>query len=186
MSVSPLHISFSPDPYAVPPPISPSAFQRSKIGVILASASAAASSGEALTIGDYIRASEPVSGRTQFAAQHRQAVPRSLAIPFTEEDWSRYTAVRLTARQDASPASGKFPLLVGVLREVSVALMSEYFASHGYVVAFVQPPVAEQIAAEGLVLEALVIGQHVRDMEIAIPRLRSEPWVETTLVSSGG
>ena len=147
---------------------------------------AAASSGDALTIGDYIRASEPVSGRTQFAAQHRQAVPRSLAVPFSDEDWSRYTALRLTARQDASPASGKFPLLVGVLREVSVALMSEYFASHGYVVAFVQPPVVEQIAAEGLVLEALVMAQHVRDMELAIPRLRREPWVDPVRLGAVG
>jgi hypothetical protein len=147
---------------------------------------AAASSGDVMTIGDYIRASEPVSGRTQFAAQHRQMVPRSLGVPFSDEDWSRYTALRLTARQDAPPASGRFPLLIGVLREVSVALMSEYFASHGYVVAFVQPPLAEQISAEGLVLEGLVIGQHVRDMEIAIPRLRSEPWVDPVRLGAVG
>ncbi len=139
---------------------------------------AQAASTPAMTIADYIRASEPVSGRTQFATQHRQAVPRALAVSFSDDDWARYTALQLTARQDAQPASGRFPLLIGVLREVSVALVSEYFASHGYVVAFVQPPAVEPIVAEGLVLEGLVIGQHVRDMEIGIPRLRSEPFVD--------
>jgi hypothetical protein len=146
---------------------------------------ATAADGPAMTVGDYLRSSDGIGQPSgSFAAEHRQTFPRVFGFPPSDEEWTKYAALMLTARRDAPPATGRFPLLVGTLRPVSVVAMSEYLASHGYVVAFVQSP-RDQIDAEGLVLEALVLGQHVRDMEVAIASMR-EPFVHPVQLGALG
>ena len=141
---------------------------------------------EKMTIGDYIRASDGIGQPAgSFATEHRQTFPRLFGFAPADDEWTKYNALALAARRDAQPATGRFPLLVGTLRAVSVVAMSEYLASHGYVVAFVQSP-RDQIDAEGLVLEALVMGHHVRDMEIAIATMRREAFVHPTRLGALG
>ena len=141
---------------------------------------------EKMTIGDYIRASDGIGQPAgSFATEHRQTFPRVFGFAPADDEWTKYNALALAARRDAQPATGRFPLLVGTLRAVSVVAMSEYLASHGYVVAFVQSP-RDQIDAEGLVLEALVMGQHVRDMEIATATMRREAFVHPAQLGALG
>jgi hypothetical protein len=147
---------------------------------------AATADGAAMTLNDYIRASDPIGQPAgSFATEHRQLFPRVFGFAPSDDEWAKYTALPLAARRDTAPAAGKFPLLVGTLRAVSVVAMSEYLASHGYVVAFVQSP-RDQIDAEGLTLEALVMAQHVRDMEIATATMRREPFVSTSQLGALG
>ena len=138
-----------------------------------------------MTMADYMAAVDGVQAGA-FAAEHRQALPRTVGVTLGDAEWSAYRAVPLAARRDATPAGGPFPLLVGMLRPVSVAGMNEYLASHGYVVAMVQRQAREAIAAEGPVLEALVMEQHIRDMEVAVGRLRSESFVDPVRLGALG
>lgn len=122
-----------------------------------------------LTIADYAGTA---------ATAHRQDVTRLLALPLTEAEWAQYSSFPMQARRDAAAATGAFPLLVGMMRPVSVVVGAEYLASHGYVVAYVERQARESFAAEGLTLEGLMINEHQRDMQLAIARLRTEPFVD--------
>jgi hypothetical protein len=147
----------------------------------------AAGDGAPMSMADYIELGEPVAGGTpaSFSNQHRQLLARIFG-GVTDDEWARYRAVPFAARRNAAPAAGRFPLLAGVLRPVSIVAMSEYLASHGYVVAFVQTPPQEAIDADGLVLEALRIGQHQRDLELAIAAARTESFVDPTALGAVG
>ena len=92
----------------------------------------------------------------------------------------------MTASRDAAPAVGAFPLIVGMLRPVSVAASAEHLASHGYVVAYVERQPREALLADGLEREALIMAEHVRDMEVAIARLRREPFVDPARLGAHG
>ena len=173
-------------PYGPKPADEKAAEDRSRKLVLHVWYPAAAADGAPMTLNDYLRASDPIGQPAgSFATEHRQLFPRVFAFPPSDDEWSKYIALPLTARRDAKPAAGKFPLLVGALRPVSVVAMSEYLASHGYVVAFVQSP-RDQIDAEGLVLEALVMSQHVRDMELATATMRREPFVNASQLGALG
>lgn len=131
---------------------------------------AGSDTGGAMTMNDYL---ETVPG---VASEHRQLLARAIGVQFSDEQWAQYRALEFGARRDAAPAPGRFPLLIGILRPVSVVTMAEYLASHGYVVAFVQGP-RDAIAADGLALEALTMAEQMRDMQVAVAALRAEPFV---------
>jgi len=139
---------------------------------------ATAGGAEPLTIGGYLTPGTPGAAPAAAAAAHRQDVTRLLALAPTDDEWTQYLAFRMQARPDAPPASQRFPLLVGMLRTVSVAVSAEHLASHGYVVAYVERQASESFAAEGLTLEGLVLNEHQRDMQMAIARMRQEPYVD--------
>jgi dienelactone hydrolase len=148
---------------------------------------AAGSTGAPLTVGDYVAASDaPGAAPGSFAADHRQSFPRTVGLTLDDATWDRYTKVAFTAARDAPPAAGTFPLLIGMLRPVSVVVMAEYLASHGYVAAFVQRQPRERIDAEGLALEALIINEHMRDMQLALARMRQEPFVDPVRLGAVG
>src|SRR5690606_38261166 len=108
----------------------------------------AAEPGARMTVGDYIDAAGP-------AAPSRTDVTRQIGSPLADADWAQLTGYALTATRDAAPAPGPFPLIVGMLRPVSVAIAGEHLASHGYVVAYVERQPREAVLAEGAVREAL-------------------------------
>lgn len=130
---------------------------------------AASAASAPLTIADYAGTA---------ATAHRQDVTRLLALTLTDAEWAQYSAFPMQARRDAAAATGAFPLLVGMLRPISVVVSAEHLASHGYVVAYVERQARESFAAEGLTLEGLMINEHQRDMQLAIARLRTEPFVD--------
>lgn len=138
------------------------------------------SPGRQLTIGDYLTLTGPA------AATHRADLPRTLGLTLTDAEWQTYTSFALTATRDAAPAAGPFPLIVGMLRPVSSIVAAEHLASHGYVVGFVERQAQEAILAEGRRREGLVIMEGVRDLEVAISRLRQEPNVDQRRLGAQG
>jgi tetratricopeptide (TPR) repeat protein len=141
---------------------------------------APASGGGRLTIGDYLALAGPAGGT------HRADLPRILGLTLTDAEWRTYTTFPLTATRDAAPAAGAFPLIVGMLRPVSSIVAAEHLASHGYVVGFVERQPQERILAEGRRREGLVMMEGVRDLEVAISRLRQEPIVDGRRLGAQG
>jgi len=58
----------------------------------------------------------------------------------SDDAWRRLMAMPLLAARDATPAGGRFPLLIGHLRDFSTTVTNEYLGSHGYVVAMASSP----------------------------------------------
>lgn len=140
----------------------------------------AAAPGVRLTVGDYLQAAGP-HGQT-----HRQDLPRTMGLSLSDAEWAQYTTYTLTASRDAVPGPGRFPLIIGMFRALSVVATAEHLASHGYVVAFVERQPREAIVADGLVREALILSEYVRDMEVAVARLRQEPFVDPARLGAHG
>lgn len=67
-----------------------------------------------------------------------------------------------------------------------MAVTAEHLASHGYVVAYAMRQPRESVIAEGLVREALLIGELVRDLEVTIARMRQEPFVDPARLGAHG
>jgi tetratricopeptide (TPR) repeat protein len=141
---------------------------------------AASGAGGRLTVADYLSLAGPA------AATHRTDLPRTLGLTLTDPEWRTYTAFPLTATRDAAAAAGPFPLIVGMLRPVSSVVAGEHLASHGYVVGFVERQPQETILAEGRRREGLVMMEQVRDLEVAISRLRQEPIVDGRRLGAQG
>ena len=139
---------------------------------------AAAATGPALTLGDYAAAgAAPAQESAAAVAEYRAFVGRLFPPALADPDWQRYAGTAMLARREAAPASGRFPLLVGTFRPMSLTLTSEYLASHGYVVAFVQGP-REEIDADGAAFEALQMTHGMRDMEFAVAAAREQAFVD--------
>lgn len=56
----------------------------------------------------------------------------------SDEQWQKITGTSMLAVRDAVFQSGKFPLLIGMLRPLSTSVTNEMLASNGYVVAMVK------------------------------------------------
>jgi hypothetical protein len=98
----------------------------------------------------------------------------------TDSAWSRLMGTALLARRGATPAAGRFPLVVGSLRRLSTTVTNEYLASHGYVVAMsdgFQPDTSDA----GVGLETAV-----RDMEVMVPELRTLAYVDPVRLAALG
>lgn len=113
--------------------------------------------GPALTLGEMARLDrfgrlEVTPEQAREAAGYVHGTIRRGHRALTAEELARVLAAPLRARLGAPAAPGRFPLLIGTLRQVSTAVTAEYLASHGYVVAFVETP---------------PIGGEARDMEAA-------------------
>lgn len=141
---------------------------------------AAARGATTMTVGDYLDAAGPAAGA------HREDVSRLSGLRPTDAEWSTYLGYQLTAARDATPARGEHPLIVGMLRPVSMAVSAEHLASHGYVVALVERQPREAVVAEGLAREALVLNEYVRDMQVIAARLREETYVDKVRLGAIG
>jgi hypothetical protein len=100
--------------------------------------------------------------------------------PVADDRWAALLTTPMLARRDAPAAGGRFPLVIGQLRPLSTAVVNEYLASHGYVVAMVH---GEEGAATdaGPGLEVAV-----RDMELAIAALRTRADVDPAALAALG
>ncbi len=104
---------------------------------------------------------------------------RPLARSLTPEDLRTTLAMPVRAIQDAPPAAGPFPLIVigqGLYYEspISHAFLSEYLASHGFVVAS-SPLVGTHSPL--VKIDLIDLETQVRDLELVISRVRQEPFV---------
>ena len=146
---------------------------------------AASGAGDPLTIAGYLATGNQGNAPGVVTA-HRQDVTRLLALAPSDDEWAQYLAFGMQARLNAPPVAQRFPLVVGILRPVSVAVGAEHLASHGYVVAYVERQPSEPFAAEGLILEGLILNEHQRDMQLAIARLQDEPNVDAGRLGLAG
>ena len=101
--------------------------------------------------------------------------------PLTDDAWAGLKRTPLMARRDGQAASGRYPLVIGMLRPLSTTLTNEFLASHGYVVAMVDGEEARNYTEAGPALE-----EGVRDMEFAIAALRARPNVDATGLAALG
>ena len=130
-----------------------------------------------MTVADY-------TGRDEAARRDRQERLRRFLGEFgivSDDAWRRLMAMPLLAARDATPAGGRFPLLIGHLRDFSTTVTNEYLASHGYVVAMASSPDRLDPPFAGAGLD---IG--VRDMEAAIPVMRALPYVDQAALGALG
>ena len=98
----------------------------------------------------------------------------------TDSAWSRLQRTSLLATRNATPATGRYPLVVGQLRSLSTTVTNEYLASHGYVIAMVDG-VSPDIPDPGAGLELAL-----RDMEFIVPAMRKLPFVDPAKLAALG
>ena len=145
-----------------------------KIEVHIWYPAAASASAHSMTFADYMFSHLP-SSADERARQKEEADFRNFLGQFgniSDSAWATLKETRLLAQRNATPASSRFPLIIGQLRPLSTTLTNEYLTSHGYVVAMVSGQ-SPQTRDGGPGLEAAL-----RDMEFAIPELRKLPYVD--------
>ncbi len=91
-------------------------------------------------------------------------------------------ATPLQAVREARPAVGRYPLVLWSARhatEVAQSVLSEYLASHGFIVAYAHPEPARPLPYEMKDAETkrAVLEEQVRDLRFAFARLRRLPGV---------
>jgi dienelactone hydrolase len=131
--------------------------------------------GPALTLGETARLDrfgrlDVTPEQAREAAGYVHGTIRRGHRALSAEELAQVLAAPLRARLEAPPFPGRFPLLIGTLRQVSTAVTAEYLASHGYVVAFVETPL---LGGEARDMEAAA-----RDMEVVAARLREGAGVD--------
>lgn len=136
--------------------------------------------GEAMTFGGYLRLSY---GERSFSEAElgEQLVSEISSDPQTvdRQTVDGILASGMLAVQDLAPREGEYPLLLWSARRGTVAaqsVLSEFLASHGYVVAFTRPhlsapPPPYEITS--MQIKGKVLEDNIRDMEVAVSFLRS-------------
>ena len=129
---------------------------------------AAAGSARPMTFRDYMFSHLPdtvsEAGRRADEANRRRFFTEFGTV--ADSAWSRLQRTPLLATRNATPATGRYPLVVGQLRSLSTTVTNEYLASHGYVIAMVDG-VSPDIPDPGAGLELAL-----RDMEFIVPAMR--------------
>lgn len=97
-----------------------------------------------------------------------------------EDRWARLYPTKLTAVARATAATGRYPLLLGVGGPGGNAVLGEYLASHGYVVALVSSPSTIDLTP------AERMEWYVRDLEFALSHLRRADNVDARRIGTWG
>ena len=124
-----------------------------------------------MTFADAMAEQLPVKSAAE-VARTEQGVRRFMGEfgPVSDDAWARLKATRLLARRDVPAANGRHPLIIGLLRPLSTSITNEFLASHGFVVAMVDGEDDAEPEDSGAALDL-----DYRDMEFAIPELRTRP-----------
>jgi dienelactone hydrolase len=127
---------------------------------------------------------DPTRERLEEADRELKAFyERPFNFPFGRieaERWSLLGPTPLTAVADAPPERGSFPLVVGVGGAQGNAVMAEFLASYGYVVALVSSPADVELAPVAR------MEWYVRDLEFALARMRELPLVDGGRIATWG
>ena len=108
---------------------------------------------------------------------------RPFNFPFGAIDdatWARLGPTPLMAVANATPTSGRFPLVVGVGGAGGNQALGEYLASHGYVVALMGSPANVELN------QVSRMEWYVRDLEFALAKMREQPMVDPGPVATWG
>jgi dienelactone hydrolase len=107
--------------------------------------------------------------------------PFNFSFGAVEPDrWARLGPTPLAAVADAAPVRGRFPLVIGVGGPSGNAVLAEYLATHGYVVALVSSPAEIDLAPVAR------MEWYVRDLEFALARMRDAELVDARRVATWG
>jgi hypothetical protein len=144
--------------------------------------------GAHLRFGDYLALADDLRGAVA------GDLPATLSATVTGDasTLDRPTAQRwldtsMAAVRDAAPARGRFPVVLWTPRygtTAAQAVLSEYLASHGFVVVFARPAVSAPMPFElaDAAARRAELARRVDDMHTAIRHLRARPNADTTAI----
>lgn len=150
---------------------------------------AQADAGEPMTYGTYLAMAQthkrgsfgPITDADREAATN---LPNGIAQfayadPLTDAELAAIMDQPATARRDAKPAPGAFPLILTSLYGTQSAnLLAEHLASHGYVVVTI--PMRPEIIRQQVTTPQFAIETQSRNLEFALAQVRSLPFVDTS------
>ncbi len=137
-----------------------------------------------VTFQDYLYLTSTEETGSEATAQQKQSTIAAFKNRWvnqaSDENISKALATKTMAWRDAAPSKTRFPLVLiapstGLSSPVGNAILSEYLASHGYVVAS-SPGVG--LTARQLSFDALGTITQMQDMQFIIANLRSFPAVD--------
>jgi dienelactone hydrolase len=168
-------------------------FQRATVddgprGTVLDTWYPAVAGGDRLRFGDYLALADDLRGAVA------GNLPATLSATVTGDAAlldravaQRWLATAMAAVRDAAPAAGRFPVVLWTPRygtTAAQAVLSEYLASHGFVVAFPRPAASRPMPFELADADArrTELAARVQDMRVALGRLRAMPNADATAV----
>jgi tetratricopeptide (TPR) repeat protein len=142
----------------------------------------AAPAARPMSFGDYAALAEADVWPSTVLAQARERLSfsrRPLSQSLSEEHLEELLAQPVRAVAEAVPGDGLFPLILigqGLYYEspIAHAILGEYLASHGFVVATC-PLVGTHSPLVSL--DVIDLETQIRDLELALSRVRALPWV---------
>jgi hypothetical protein len=120
---------------------------------------ASSNQGPKISLGDYLRLSQDLKGAEPGFRRDRAALRKALRVavmgrdgPLDDKLCDEILATPSAAVRNATPASGKFPLIFWTHRyatTIEQSVLNEYLASHGFVVAYAPesgaPPMPDEL-----------------------------------------
>jgi hypothetical protein len=97
----------------------------------------------------------------------------------TDDAWNKLTQTPMLAKADAEPLPEKFPLLIGVLRDLSTSVTNEMLASNGYVVAMIKDNIFTRSFSESAL-------QEIPDMQLSIVQLEKKGNIDADKLGTFG
>jgi tetratricopeptide (TPR) repeat protein len=144
----------------------------------------AASTGTPLTIRDYLYLTAREENSAEPTEEQKKAAISSFKNRFAreadEQAVQQIMDAKTAAIRDAKPAAGKFPLVLiapstGLASPVSNAILSEYLATRGFVVAS-SPAIG--LSTKQLGFDPLGTMTQMQDLQFIIAKLRTDPAVD--------
>jgi hypothetical protein len=155
----------------------------------------AASTSTPIAFGEYVRLSDDLRGAAPGVHSSPAAIERTLAVAITGDPagvapalLQELAGAPMAGRRDAPVAPGRFPVLLWTPRygtTVAQSILSEFLASHGFVVAFARPAAANaKLPHELDTSDAKVreLRARVDDMAVALSALEHHASVDATRI----
>lgn len=143
-----------------------------------------AASGSSMRYRDYIHFTSPNAyfARLEHMLEARDTSGWRIAFKGAENRYVDLLSLPVLARRDAAPATGKFPIVMysegwNSSSQHDNAVLAEFLASHGYVVASV-PQVGTSATSITLGVNSIDLDTQTRDIEFAAAVAQSQPMVD--------
>lgn len=128
----------------------------------------------------------PTDADREAAADLPRGIARAgFGRPLTDDEWQAITDRTTTARRDADPLPGPFPLVLGGLNGAqSAATLAEHLTSHGYVVA--GGPMPREAARQQRSAPLEAVGALAGVLDAALAEVARRSFVDTTRLALVG
>ncbi len=144
-----------------------------------------------LTFADYLTVSNAIADTTPVNGSDRQTLRESLSVAISSEPegiageaLDQILATKMAAVKDAPLLKKSFPVVLWSARHGTIAaqsILSEYLASHGYVIGFARYQGAAMplpFEAKTSAIKLTTLNEHIRDLEFALRQLKTLPNVD--------